>query len=117
MSPHVQTVNGPVDPSVLGFVLPHEHTGLDASGHEPEHSPHDHPWEWWDVFSDEEVIVAELGEFREAGGTCVVDLTNHGLGRDPDRIRRISRRTGLHIVMGSGWYRGPINTPESFIDR
>ncbi len=117
MDPFVQTVTGPIPAAGLGFILPHEHTGLDSSGHEPEHSPHDHPWEWWDVFNDEEVIVSELHQFQELGGTCLVDLTNTGLGRDPERLRRLSERTGLPIVMGCGWYRGPVNTPESFIDR
>ena len=117
MDEYVMTVTGPVEPTSLDFTLPHEHTGLDPSGHEPEHSPHDHPWEWWDVFSDEDVIAAELRRYVDLGGTCLVDLTNLGLGRDPARIRRLSERVGLAIVMGCGWYRGPINTPESFIDR
>jgi phosphotriesterase-related protein len=117
VDPYVQTVTGPIPAADLGFVLPHEHTGLDSSGHEPEHSPHDHPWEWWDVFNDEDVIAAELRRFQELGGTCLVDLTNTGLGRHPERIRRLSERTGLPIVMGCGWYRGPVNTLESFIDR
>jgi phosphotriesterase-related protein len=117
MAPYIQTVTGPVPATDFGFILPHEHTGLDSSGHEPEHAPHDHPWEWWDVFNDEDVIAAELDEFKKLGGTGLVDLTNTGLGRDPERIRRLSVRAGLPIVMGCGWYRGPINTPESFIDR
>jgi phosphotriesterase-related protein len=115
--PHVQTVTGPIAPNELGFVLPHEHIGLDSSGHEPEHSPHDHPWEWWDVFNDEDVLESELEAFARLGGSSVVDLTNLGLGRDPLRLRRMAERTGLHIVMGCGWYRGSINTPESFLDR
>lgn len=117
MAPHIQTVTGPVPVSSFGFILPHEHTGLDSSGHEPDHAPHDHPWEWWDVFNDEEVIAAELELFKKLGGTGLVDLTNTGLGRDPERIKRLSVRTSLPIVMGCGWYRGPINAPESFIDR
>jgi predicted metal-dependent phosphotriesterase family hydrolase len=118
VDPYVQTVTGPVQAASLGFILPHEHVGLDyPSGHEPEHEPHDHPWEWWDVFNDEDVIADELGPFQALGGTCLVDMTNVGLGRDPERIRRISERTHLPIVMGCGWYRGSINTPESFLDR
>jgi phosphotriesterase-related protein len=116
-SPYVQTVGGAIDPDDLGFVLPHEHIGLDSSGHEPEHSPHDHPWEWWDVFNDEDILASELEAFARMGGATVVDLTNLGLGRDPARLRRMAERTSLNIVMGCGWYRGSINTPESFLDR
>jgi phosphotriesterase-related protein len=117
MEPYVLTVRGPIPAASLDFILPHEHLGLDSMGHEPEHSPHDHPWEWWDVFNDEDVIASELDAFKQLGGTCVVDLTNRGLGRDPERLRRLAERTELAIVMGAGWYRGRINTPESFIDR
>jgi predicted metal-dependent phosphotriesterase family hydrolase len=116
-SPYVQTVSGAIDPDELGFILPHEHVGLDSSGHEPEHSPHDHPWEWWDVFNDEDILVSELEAFARLGGSTLVDLTCLGLGRDPARLKRIAYRTRLHIVMGCGWYRGSINTPESFLNR
>jgi len=34
-----------------------------------------------------------------------VDLTTDGLKRDPQALRRISEATGIHIVMGAGWYR------------
>ena len=38
------------------------------------------------------------------GGRTVVDPTNLGIGRDPSALQRISRRTGLNIVMGAGFY-------------
>ena len=55
--------------------------------------------------------------FRAAGGTCLVDVTLPGIGRDPAWLRRIATRTGLHIVMGTGWYREPYYPPEALIDR
>ena len=51
MGRYVQTVTGPMPPEGLGFTLPHEHTGIDIPG-EPN------PWDWWNLFNDEEVIVA-----------------------------------------------------------
>ena len=33
-----------------------------------------------------------------------MDVTSRGLGRDPAALLRASVATGLHIVMGSGWY-------------
>jgi phosphotriesterase-related protein len=53
---------------------------------------------------DEDVLAAELGAFRSAGGTCLVDQTPGGAGRDPLGLRRLSARTGLAIVTGCGWY-------------
>ena len=53
---------------------------------------------------DAEVAAEELMRFVEYGGKTVVDPTNLGIGRDPGALQRISRRTGLQIVMGAGYY-------------
>ena len=42
--------------------------------------------------------------FRRVGGQTVVDPTNASLSRDPLALARISRATGLNIVMGAGYY-------------
>ena len=46
------------------------------------------------------------GHFRRRGGSTLVDLTLDGVGRDPERLRRLATRTGVQLVMGCGWYRG-----------
>ena len=106
----VQTVLGPVDPAELGWVLPHEHTAI-ALWHIPNR------WDYWELRRDEPVIAEELAAFRAAGGGTVVDLTLDGVGRDPDWLAGLSRATGLHLVMGSGWYRGAHYPAEALIDR
>ena len=110
MGSYIQTVTGPVPADELGFILPHEHIGVEL-WHVANR------WDYWELIRDEDVIAEELGRFQALGGTCLVDVTNHGLGRDPERLRRLSERTGLPIVMGSGWYRGPYYPPEALIDR
>lgn len=65
---------------------------------------------------DEDLAVQELLAFKAAGGRTVVDLTPHGLGRDPARLKRIAARTGLNIVMGTGWYRWPFQ-PDDIADK
>jgi len=107
---HVQTVRGPIDPADLGFTLPHEHTQI-ALWHIPNR--HD----YWQLTRDEPVIVEELAAFREAGGSGLVDLTLPGVGRDPDWLVRIAELTGLHLVMGCGWYRGMHYPADALIDR
>ena len=108
--PHVQTVLGPVDPSALAFTLPHEHTAI-ALWQIPGR------WDYWELTRDEPVITAELLRFRESGGTALVDVTLQGVGRDPGWLVGLARATGLHIVMGCGWYRGAHYPAESLIDR
>ena len=107
---HVQTVSGPVAPEVLGFTLPHEHTGI-ALWHIPDR------WDYWELRADDSLIVPELAAFKTAGGGTLVDLTLTGVGRDPDRLRRYAEATGLNVVMGSGWYRTAYYPAEARIDQ
>jgi phosphotriesterase-related protein len=106
----VQTVLGSIDPADLGWVLPHEHTAI-ALWHIPNR------WDYWELRRDEPVIVEELTAFRAAGGGTIVDLTLDGVGRDPTWLAGLARATGLHVVMGSGWYRGAHYPAEALIDR
>jgi predicted metal-dependent phosphotriesterase family hydrolase len=103
------TVAGPVDPATLGITLPHEHTAI-SLWHIPGR------WDYWELTRDEPLIVEELGLFRAAGGGTVVDLTLTGVGRDPAWLAGVSRATGLHVVMGCGWYRGAYYPVEARID-
>jgi phosphotriesterase-related protein len=57
------------------------------------------------VLDDFDLAVQEAGAFKAAGGGTVIDVTTKGLGRDPERLARLARETGLQIVMGTGWYR------------
>ncbi|MBN6055631.1 hypothetical protein JYK22_27110, partial [Nonomuraea sp. RK-328] len=52
----------------------------------------------------EDDATEELGLYRAAGGGTVVDSSPVGLGRDPLGLARVSRASGVHIVMGSGYY-------------
>jgi phosphotriesterase-related protein len=107
---HVQTVLGPIEPAQLGFTLPHEHTQI-ALWHVPDR------WDYWQLTRDEPLILDELAAYRAAGGSALVDLTLPGVGRDPDWLVGLARSSGLHIVMGCGWYRGAHYPAEVGIDR
>ncbi len=58
----------------------------------------------WNTLDDFNVQLAEIMEFKKAGGGTIVDVSNFGLSRDPKRLKRISRASGLNVVMGAGWY-------------
>ncbi|HZL15777.1 MAG TPA: phosphotriesterase-related protein [Verrucomicrobiae bacterium] len=110
MTPHVQTVLGPVAPDALGFVLPHEHTRCvlwQIPGR----------WDYWELTGEDDLILPELAHFRELGGTCLVDVTLAAIGRDPERLRRLAMASGLLLVMGCGWYRGAYYPAEALVDR
>jgi phosphotriesterase-related protein len=133
----VQTVLGPIDPSELGITVAHEHLLLDitcytveaehATGRAFRHAPitmdmlGDLPSRF--QFSlenmrllDEQTATEEVLRFRHAGGRSVVDTTSANIARDPLAYARISRATGLNVVMGAGYYVS-VSLPDDMPDR
>lgn len=121
----VMTVRGPIPVEEMGITLMHEHLLIDASSwwKEPAEASRKHlayqpvhmailgdlrldPFVNLDNcrLLDIEVAIAEVSQFRDLGGRTVVDVTPVGSGRDPLALLQISHRTGLHIVMGCGYY-------------
>lgn len=120
----VQTVQGIIDSKELGITLMHEHLYIDRSHlWEEPNGPEKYfanqpvtmnilgklrlnPYGNKDncLMVDEEVAVREAKEYYNFGGDTIVDVTPVGLGRDPNALYRLSRRTGLNIIMGCGYY-------------
>ena len=119
-SPFVQTVTGKVDPSSLGLVHLHEHLLSDFSCYMPaDRSTWDrskielgsYRHHLWSITTEHNVTLGDVEEaeveiraFQAAGGSTVVDSTSIGIARNPAGLRELAERTGLNIVMGSGWY-------------
>ncbi|RYC29604.1 phosphotriesterase [Lichenibacterium minor] len=124
----VMTVLGPIPAERMGVTLMHEHILLDASKlwkcpcRASEMAVAEAPVSVENLgelrmnpflsrdncfLLDVNLAVGELGRFTELGGDTVVDPTNFGIGRDPEALQRIARRTKLNIVMGSGFYLEP----------
>lgn len=129
-APTVTTVLGPVPVTALGVVLPHEHvvnandsafTARPAAVRDADPIAHlpvreldadqlrlldADPYRNRDNCSLDEpsTAVAELAAFRAAGGGTVVDQTVAGIGRDPLALAGIARDSGVHVVMGCGFY-------------
>ena len=129
----VQTVLGIIDADDLGVTLPHEHLLIDyttyyaepaeASERAMAHLPitlENLSWIRLHVFNhvdnlkllDEQVAIKEALLYKWAGGDTIVELTIIGLARDPLGLARISRATGLNVVMGSGYYMARSHPPE-----
>jgi phosphotriesterase-related protein len=129
----VQTVLGPIAADALGITLPHEHLLIDSSFKfsEPDAAA-DKTMAYAPVtletlswvkthltnnlenlrLLDEALAIKEALKFKEAGGKTIVEMTNIGIARNPQALARISRATGLHIVMGSSYYIGASHPPE-----
>jgi phosphotriesterase-related protein len=94
----VETARGPIDVSLLGTTLMHEHVFVLN-----EEIRLNYPGGW-----DEEARVADaaakLDALRRRGCDTIADPTVIGLGRDISRIREVARRTEINIVVATGLY-------------
>ncbi|MCU1414578.1 MAG: aryldialkylphosphatase [Microbacteriaceae bacterium] len=126
MTGTIRTVLGDIDASDLGVTMTHEHCLVDLRNWfiEPTEASRradmDKPIEMSMlgeirrrqmsttrsnlILSDEEIAVQELGHYTGLGGGSIVDASCIGIGRDPVALQRISRKAGLNIVMGTGFY-------------
>jgi len=115
-----ETVLGTVDANQLGKTLLHEHVLCDIrppsfrdqepTGRRIELTDH-WPINYGEVIApgnfqldEEDIAIDELNMMREDGGETVVDLSCGGLNPDPEGLRRVSKATRTHIVMGCGYY-------------
>ena len=53
---------------------------------------------------DLDTTIGEVRKYRELGGGAIVDATTAQIGRRPDALARISRESGVHVIMGAGFY-------------
>lgn len=121
----VMTVNGAIGADQLGITLMHEHILNDCRcwWNAPQTKERQYLAEGFvcmeilgelrqDPFvnkhnitlDDEPLAIAELQAFATEGGRTVVEPTCKGIGRNPLALQRISKATGLNIVMGAGYY-------------
>ena len=116
----VMTVAGRIPAGELGVTLIHEHLIMDTRQvldrvhrYEPVTAaglgdPAEARWnpgtfrENYDL-SDPALV---MGELAALGGSVrtIVDCTPMDIGRDPSGLRLIAATTGVHVVMGGGWY-------------
>ena len=120
----IQTVLGPVQPSELGPTSTHEHLYIDFSFmYRPaQHSAMDLAdapitmenlgWIRHHYYScranlqlmDVDTAVAEVSRYKTAGGGAIVEATTIGIGRNAKALQKISQESGVHVVMGAGFY-------------
>lgn len=81
-----------------GYTLMHEHVTIDLSG----------------VKGDEDCrldcLDETIEEFRRLyafGVRNILDVTNLGMGRNVEYVRKVSEKTGIHILTATGFYKEP----------
>jgi phosphotriesterase-related protein len=131
--PKIMTVKGPVSPEDLGFTSMHEHILVNTNflidiykEILPEPNPNlfpppgDGPVKMedlaflrngnfvfvkdnWDL-TDEGLMGSEVGDFKIAGGDAILEVSGLGIRHNPKGLRRISEKTGVHIIASTGFY-------------
>lgn len=133
MSKRIVTVRGSISPEMLGFTSMHEHILSDCSmfryrkrkacfvsgrkSVQPEERfilenrsalRHDIVLSLDNMkLDDEEVMTAEVEDFKAGGGDSIVEVSAPGIRSTPEDLfafRRIAERTGVHIVASTGLY-------------
>ena len=94
----VMTVLGPIPAEECGITSCHEHLIFDPGWGTSSDFDYDR------IMYDVELQIEELAQYKAVGGQTIVSMTNIGIGRDPLGLQRISESTGIHVVMGTGWY-------------
>ena len=121
----VVTVLGPIEPGKLGVTLSDDHPlndltifrgpPLEASAREiyfadisPEILAYARHYGFRNALNirvgDMDTAISEVARFKEWGGNSIATGSNIGLGRDPVGLARLSRATGVNIVMGGSFY-------------
>lgn len=98
----IMTVQGELPADSMGQTLSHEHVlvdwiGADSTGYHR-----------WDKDSVIMTVLPYLQKARLLGAESFVDCSPAYLGRDPDLLRELSEKSGLHILTNTGYY-GAVN--------
>jgi len=95
----IRTVLGDIKPEAAGVTLTHEHVRYQYQGCDFDHH------NVWDVAT----MAIEVGRavrqiVGDYGVKSMVDLTPPDIGRHPELLAEVSRRSGCHIIATTGFY-------------
>jgi phosphotriesterase-related protein len=95
----IRTVLGDIPPAEAGITLTHEHIRYAYQGCEFDHR------NIWDL----DQVADEIGRaarimVTEYGIRTIVDLTPPDIGRHPELLTEVSRRSGAQVIAATGFY-------------
>jgi len=127
----IQTVLGPIAPETLGRTLMHEHVLCDirapTARSDNDLGPEITLENVWQMnygrgqkrvgrkymLDLEDIATREVQMMKSDGGNAMVELTCGGLSPDPKGLRRIAEGTGVHLIMGCGYYVADYQDPKN----
>jgi phosphotriesterase-related protein len=131
LSGKIQTVLGPIEPTELGRTLMHEHLLCDirppGTRADNDLGPEITLENVWQLnyghgfrragrkymLDLEDIATREVRMMKHEGGDAIVELTCGGLSPDPRGLQRIAAGTGVHLIMGCGYYVNDYQEPRN----
>ena len=92
----VMSVSGSVSPDLLEVVDAHNHLWIEALKDVSPNSP---------TLTEYEQILAELREYRQAGGKTIVDCQPGGCGRNGMKLLQLSQESDVIVIASTGFHR------------
>jgi 5-phospho-D-xylono-1,4-lactonase len=100
------TVRGEIPAMLTGAVDAHSHIWIEpVQGAAPD-SP---------ILDDPGRILAELQEYKAAGGAAIIDCQPGGCGRNGNRLAWLSSESGLPVIGCTGFHRRRYYPPEAVL--
>lgn len=81
-----------------GYTLMHEHVTIDLSGVKKDEDCR------LDCFEE---TVKEFKQLYGYGVRNILEVTNMGMGRNPEYIQKVAEESGIQIIMSTGFYKEP----------
>lgn len=101
MTPTIRTVLGDLDPAELGATDSHDHLFIRS------------PLLPGEELDDPAAAEGVLRAFAAAGGRSFVQWTPYGMGRGADSLAKLSRATGVHVVVATGLHQAAHYDPDT----
>ena len=95
MEKKVISVLGPISPEAMGVTDAHNHLWISPLKTQAEYTP---------VLNQERLILEELMLYQEAGGTSQIDCQPGGAGRDGNKLKILSEKSGVNVVACTGFH-------------
>ncbi len=106
--PFIETVLGKVDPSAIGKTDAHDHLIRDGGVEVITNGSN------FDMPSTDKAI-EELKLFKEVGGNTLAEMTPIGSGRNIEKLRHISRVSGVNIIATTGFHKSEFYDKSHFL--
>lgn len=88
-----------------GITYMHEHMTIDLSKHKGDLDCR------LDLFDE---TLDEISELKKSNVKNIVDVTNKGMGRNIDFIKRLEEKSGVNIICSTGYYKEPFLPEEVY---